>query len=186
LLFSRYSQILLYSSPPDSCGTRGGVGALLSVEAGSGAVGHVVAPKPSLSREAGPGRVAGPLGSDVKDPGAPTTRVEDVNGSPLGGDVGDPGAPTSYVEDVDGGPIERRCQRSKSVHHLCLRHRWQASWKMMLEIRERPPPILKTLISGPLGSDAGDLGAPTTYVEDVDGGPPGRRCQRSGSAHHLC
>jgi hypothetical protein len=120
LLFSRYSQILLYSSPPDSCGTRGGVGALLSVEAGSGAVGHVVAPKPSLSREAGPGRMAGPLGGDVKDPGAPTTRVEDVNGGPpweamseiqecpppmlkmlmvgpLRGDARDPRASTTYV-----------------------------------------------------------------------------------------
>jgi hypothetical protein len=26
----------------------------------------------------------------------------------------------------------------------------------------------------PLGDDDGDLGAPTTHVKDVDGGPPGR------------
>jgi hypothetical protein len=39
---------------------------------------------------------------------------------------------------------------------------------------------------GPLVGDAGGPGAPTTYVEDVDGGPAGRQCRRSGSAHHLC
>jgi hypothetical protein len=42
----------------------------------------------------------------------------------------------------------------------------------MLEIGERPPPMLKTLMVGPLGGDAEDPGAPITYVEDVDGGPP--------------
>jgi hypothetical protein len=26
----------------------------------------------------------------------------------------------------------------------------------------------------PLGGGAGNLGAPTTYVGDIDGGPPGR------------
>jgi hypothetical protein len=26
----------------------------------------------------------------------------------------------------------------------------------------------------PLGDDAGDSRAPTTYIEDVDGGPPSR------------
>jgi hypothetical protein len=40
--------------------------------------------------------------------------------------------------------------------------------------REHPPPILKTSMAGPLGSDAGDPGRPTTYLEDVDGGLPGR------------
>jgi hypothetical protein len=39
---------------------------------------------------------------------------------------------------------------------------------------------------GPLGGTVGDLGTPTMYVGDVDGGPPRRRCQRPGSAHHLC
>jgi hypothetical protein len=47
LLFSRCSQILLYSSPADSRGTRGGAGTLLSGEAGSGAAGRVAAPEPS-------------------------------------------------------------------------------------------------------------------------------------------
>jgi hypothetical protein len=28
---------------------------------------------------------------------------------------------------------------------------------------------------GPLGGAVGDPGAPTTYVKDVDGMPPGRR-----------
>jgi hypothetical protein len=76
-----------------------------------------------------------------------------------------------------------------------------------METRERPPPILKTLMAAPLGGGVGGLGAsttyfedidggplggdvggpeaPTTYPEDVDGGPPRRRCQRLGSAHHL-
>jgi hypothetical protein len=30
---------------------------------------------------------------------------------PLGGDVRDPGAPTTYPEDVDGGSPKRRCWR---------------------------------------------------------------------------
>jgi hypothetical protein len=74
-------------------------------------------------------------------------------------------------------------------------------------VQERPPPILKTLMVGPLGGDAGGLGAPTTYLEDVnglplggvdrvprapttypkniDGKPPGRCCWRFRSTHHL-
>jgi hypothetical protein len=61
----------------------------------------------------------GPLGGDVRDPGAPTTYVEDIDGGPLGGDIGDPETPTTYAKDVDDGPPERRCRRSRSVHHLC-------------------------------------------------------------------
>jgi hypothetical protein len=77
----------------------------------------------------------------------------------------------------------------------------------MAEVRERPPPFLKTSMTGPLGGDAEDPGAPTTYLEDVDGGPlgsdagsldapitflegidsgpHGRRCRMPGSTHHL-
>jgi hypothetical protein len=39
---------------------------------------------------------------------------------------------------------------------------------------------------GPMGGADGDSGAPTTYVEDVDGGLLGRQCRRSGSTHHQC
>jgi hypothetical protein len=39
------------------------------------------------------------------------------------------------------------------------------------EVRERPTFILKISIVGLLGGDAGDPGAPTTFLEDVDGGP---------------
>jgi hypothetical protein len=68
---------------------------------------------------------ASSLGGDDKGTGAPTTYLEDVDGSPreampktrerpppilktsmagpLGGIAGDPGAPTTYLEDVDGG-----------------------------------------------------------------------------------
>jgi hypothetical protein len=41
-----------------------------------------------------------------------------------------------------------------------------------MEIRERSPPISKTSMVGPLGGDAGGLGAPSTYLEYIDGGPP--------------
>jgi hypothetical protein len=43
----------------------------------------------------------------------------------------------------------------------------------MPEIREHPPPKPKTLMAGPLGGDTRDLGAFTTYIEDIDGGPLG-------------
>jgi hypothetical protein len=43
----------------------------------------------------------------------------------------------------------------------------------MPEIQEHPPPILKTLMVGSLGGDAGDLGAPTSYLEDIMAGPLG-------------
>jgi hypothetical protein len=42
-----------------------------------------------------------------------------------------------------------------------------------MEIRERPPPFLKSSMGGPQGGDVGDPGAPTTFHEDVDGGPLG-------------
>jgi hypothetical protein len=41
----------------------------------------------------------------------------------------------------------------------------------MTEIRERPPYFLKTLMVGPLGGDVEILRVPTTFLEDVDGGP---------------
>jgi hypothetical protein len=44
----------------------------------------------------------------------------------------------------------------------------------MPEIQERPPPILYTSMTGPLGGDAGDPRASITYLEDVDGGLLGR------------
>jgi hypothetical protein len=42
------------------------------------------------------------------------------------------------------------------------------------ETQERPPPILKMLMVGPVGGDDGGPGVLTTYLEDVDGGPCGR------------
>jgi hypothetical protein len=39
---------------------------------------------------------------------------------------------------------------------------------------ERPPPMSEMLMAAPLGGADGDLGAPITYVRDVDGRPPGR------------
>jgi hypothetical protein len=54
LLFSRCSQILLYSSLTDTYGTCGDVGALLSGEVGSGAAGHMAALEPSRVRRQDP------------------------------------------------------------------------------------------------------------------------------------
>jgi hypothetical protein len=42
-----------------------------------------------------------------------------------------------------------------------------------MEIREHPPLNVKTSTMGPRGGDAESLAAPTTYVKDVNGGPPG-------------
>jgi hypothetical protein len=36
-------------------------------------------------------------------------------------------------------------------------------------------------MAGPQGGTVGDPGAPTTYVRDVDSGPPGRHCRRPES-----
>jgi hypothetical protein len=94
---------------------------------------------------------------------------------PLGGANGDPRAPTTYVRDVDGGLPRRHSWRLGSTHHLCQRHRWQAPWKALMETREHPPSMSEMLMAAPLGGADGDLGAPITYVRDVDGRPPGRR-----------
>jgi hypothetical protein len=42
-----------------------------------------------------------------------------------------------------------------------------------MEVRECSPPILKTSMAGPVGGDAEESVAPTTYLEDIDGGPLG-------------
>jgi hypothetical protein len=65
-----------------------------------------------------------------------------------------------------------------------------ADWRAPLggTVRDLGAPTIyvKDDNGGPLGGTVGDLGTPTMYVGDVDGGPPRRRCQRPGSAHHLC
>jgi hypothetical protein len=40
---------------------------------------------------------------------------------------------------------------------------------------KRPPPMSETLMVSPLGGAIEDPGVPTTYVGDVNGGPPRRR-----------
>jgi hypothetical protein len=80
-----------------------------------------------------------------------------------------------------------------------------APWEVLSETRERPPPMSKTSMAGPLGGAVGDLGArptpmletsmagplggtdgdpraSTTNVRDIDGGPLGRHCRRPESA----
>jgi hypothetical protein len=51
----------------------------------------------------------------------------------------------------------------------------------MSEIWERPPPIWKTLMAAPLGGDARDPGASTTFLKDVDGRPPGGDARDPGA-----
>jgi hypothetical protein len=116
----------------------------------------------------------GSLGGADGDPGAPTTYIEDVDGGPLGDTDGDPKPPTTYVGDVDGGPPGRRGRRPRSAHHICQRCRWWAPWEALAKTRECPPPMSEASIVGPLGGTDRDLGASTTYVRDVDGGPLGR------------
>jgi hypothetical protein len=77
---------------------------------------------------------------------------------PLGGGVEGPGVPSTYPEDVDGAMLEVR-ERPSPI----LRMSMVGPWKVMPEVREHPPPILKTSMAG----------------------PPSRRCRRPGSNHHL-
>jgi hypothetical protein len=80
--------------------------------------------------------------------------------------------PPTYVGNVDGGPPRRHCQRPGISHHLCRRRGWRAPWEALSETQERPPPMSETLMMGPLEGAVGDPRASTTYVGDVDGGPP--------------
>jgi hypothetical protein len=108
--------------------------------------------------------------------------------SPLRSDVGDLEAPTTYVEDVDGRPSGPMGGGEFSVPPMvrrCVVTCHGGPREAIPEIREHPPSMSKTMMAGSLGGDVGDLGAPTTYLEDVDGSPPGRRCQRSWSVHHM-
>jgi hypothetical protein len=46
-------------------------------------------------------------------------------------------------------------------------------WEALTKTLERPPPMSKTSMAAPLGGTDEDPGAPTTYVEDIDGNPLG-------------
>jgi hypothetical protein len=123
--------------------------------------------------------MAGPLGVLSVFLAAATIEVEDIDGGPPEVLSVFLAATTTKVEDVDG-KSPRRCWR---------------------QVRQRPPPKLKTSMVGPLGVLAAGPAAATTKVEDVDGRPSGgpraptinskkrrrwppERCQswRSGSA----
>jgi hypothetical protein len=71
--------------------------------------------------------MAGPLGVLSVGTAAATTEVEDVDGGPLGVLAVGPAATTTEAGDIDGGPPGG-----------CW---WQ--------VRHRPPPMLKTLTTGP-------------------------------------
>jgi hypothetical protein len=77
--------------------------------------------------------------------------------APLGGGARDPRVPTINAK----------------------KYRWRAPLEVVLEIREHPPSTV-----GPLRGGDGDLGVPTINTKNIDGGPCGRWCRRSGSAHH--
>jgi hypothetical protein len=86
------------------------------------------------------------------------------------------GAPTIQCKNIDGEPPGRRCQISGSAHHSTQKHRRQAPWEAMVEIKEHPPLNAKTLMVGPLGGGARDPGAPTTQRKNINDGAPGRQC----------
>jgi hypothetical protein len=48
--------------------------------------------------------MAGPLGGNVGDLGAPPLTLKHVDGGAPGGAVGDPGAPTINAKNIDGRP----------------------------------------------------------------------------------
>jgi hypothetical protein len=48
-----------------------------------------------------------------------------------------------------------------------------------------PTTYLEDVDGGPLGGDNGGTGELTICLQDLDGGPTRRRCQRPRSAHHL-
>jgi hypothetical protein len=101
----------------------------------------------------------------------------------------------------------RWCQRSRSTHHQykkrrgaplgggargsgvltinAKKHRRQAPWEAVPEVRERPSSMQKTLTAGPLGGGVGGLVAAAINAKNIDGGSRGRRCQRSVSAHQA-
>jgi hypothetical protein len=111
---------------------------------------------------------------------------------PLGGTDGVPGAPTTYVRDVDGGRLGavmeiQKCPPSTQktsmmgplVAVMKIREhppsmqkcQWRASWVAVMDIQERPPSTQKMSTTDPLGGGAGGPGAPTTQLEDINGGP---------------
>jgi hypothetical protein len=146
---------------------------------------------------------AGPLEDGARVSGAPTINVKNVNGEPLGGDAEGPGAPTINTKNVDGGLPGRRCRRSRSAHHQRKKHRRQAPWEAVQEVRERSSSTQKTSMVAPLGGGAKGPKAPTINAKmsmvdplrggavgpgastinakNVDAGPLERLCQRSGS-----
>jgi hypothetical protein len=68
---------------------------------------------------------------------AATTEVEDVDDGPPGGVlVAGPAVATTDVDDVNGGPLE-------------------GSWRL---VWQRPPPKLKTSVTGPPGGAGGKSG----------------------------
>jgi hypothetical protein len=88
--------------------------------------------------------------------------VEDVDGGPLGGDAGNRERPPPMSETLMASPLGGDAGN-----------------------REHPPPMSKTSMEAPLGGGARDPGVPTTYVEDVDGGPP-REVQSPSMVPKLC
>jgi hypothetical protein len=150
----------------------------------------------------------GPSGRRCRRPGAPITYVGDIDGGPPRRRCRRPGSARHLCQrhrwwapwEALSETRERPPPMSKTSMAVLLggaigdlglpppmsETSMEAPREVSTEIRERPPPMLETSMAGPLGGTDEDPGVPTTYVGDVYGGPLGRRCQRSGSAHHLC
>jgi hypothetical protein len=81
--------------------------------------------------------------------------------------------PPSMLRNVDGGPPGGAGARGQGAPTInAKKHQRWAPGRCWRQVRQRPPPKLKTLMVGPLGVLAACSAAGTTEVEDVDGRPP--------------
>jgi hypothetical protein len=92
---------------------------------------------------------------------------------PLGGGAGGPGVPTLNAKNVDGKPTRGRCQMSGKAHHQCNKHQRLTPGRQCQRsesaCHQRKKCRRQALWGG--GGGDGGSGAPTTQLEDVDGGP---------------
>jgi hypothetical protein len=106
--------------------------------------------------------MVGHLEGGDRDPGAPTINAENINDGPLGGADGDSGVPIINIK----------------------KHWRRGPWEVVQEKQERPPSRLKISMVPPWEVLTDIRECPPSTFKNVDGGPPGRRWQRSRSAHH--
>jgi hypothetical protein len=78
--------------------------------------------------------------------------------------------PTINTKNVDDGPLVA-VMKIREHPPSMQKCQWRASWVAVMDIQERPPSTQKMSTTDPLGGGAGGPGAPTTQLEDINGGP---------------